>query len=86
MSRQTLLRGHFLFTPQTGVIHTTTHPEAPSNFWRYTLPNRHLARVRDAVEAAEVTSFGLIYPESFVRWLEDNDVYDCLVAANQTAL
>jgi hypothetical protein len=62
----------FLFEAQTGIVHWTM-PLAPSNYKRYLLPARCIAKVNLAIDAAIEGSAGLLYDVEFLFWLEKND-------------
>ena len=63
----------FYFCAQTGVW-LARKPNAPSNYYRYTLDWKHLEKVQAAVRAAEVAPEGLKYHADFLWWLEHNDL------------
>lgn len=64
---------HFWFEAQTGALHFVK-PKVPSNYYRYKLPMCYLARVKLAVEKAEVGTVGLNYPNTFLLWLDEKEV------------
>jgi len=70
--RRAKLIDDFWFEAQTGCIYHE-QPAAPSNYHRYRLPARCLARVKLTVEAAALGSAGLCYEPAFLAWLEAHD-------------
>lgn len=60
------------FIPQTGEIFYRK-PEAPTNYYVYTLPKALLGRVKMALEAATLGVGGWQYDDEFLQWLNDND-------------
>lgn len=58
----------FYFVAQTGTCSMT--PPTVSNFYVYEVPMQYLDYVWNAAQRATLGSGGLVYPKTFLEWLD----------------